>query len=88
MALSIQGYDPISLGGIGHLPSNKMFIYKADKNHELLDEWEYQGQKISQLSPSDPYKKNLVQAGFSDDDSRLMTVTEDGVIIVRNLHLE
>lgn len=88
MALSIQGYDPISLGGIGHLPSNKMFIYTAEKDPKLLDEWEYQGQKVSKLSPSDPYKKNLVQAGFSDDDSKLMTVTEDGVIIVRNLHLE
>lgn len=88
MALSIQGYDPISFGGIGHLPSNKMFIYTAEKEPKLLDEWEYQGQKVSKLSPNDPYKKNLVQAGFSDDDSKIMTVTDDGVIIVRNLHLE
>jgi hypothetical protein len=88
MALSIQGYEPISLGGRGHVPSNKMYICKTIDNYEIVDEWEYQGSGIQKLSPSDPYKKNLVQAGFSIDDKKIMTVTQDGVVIVRNLNLE
>ena len=88
MALSDQGYEPISLGGKGHQPSNRMFIHSTEGDHQLLDKWEYQGQAVSKRSPSDPYRKNLVQAGFSANDDKIMTVSGDGVIIIRNLHLE
>lgn len=88
MALSIQGYEPYSLGGKGHVPSNKMFICKTTENFDVVDEWEYQGSGINKLSPNDPYKKNLVQAGFSIDDKKIMTVTQDGVVVVRNVYLE
>ena len=88
MALSIQGYEPFSLGGKGHVPSNKMYICRTDENFEEIDEWSYQGEGVSKLLPNDKYKKNLVQAGFSFDDKKIMTVTSDGVIVVRNLHLE
>jgi hypothetical protein len=87
MALSVQGYEPLSLGGKGHVPSNKMFICRTD-THEEIEEWSYQGEGISKLLPDDSYSKNLIQAGFSFDDKKIMTVTGDGVVIVRNLHLE
>lgn len=87
MALSNQGYEPISLGGRGHVPSNEMFIYRTD-DYSQVDEWQYQGEGVLKLSPYDPYKKNLVQAGFSIDERKIMTVSGDGVVIVRNLHLE
>ena len=88
MALSDQGYEPISLGGIGHRPSNRMYIHSTENGYQLLDKWEYQGQTVSKRSPSDPYKKNLVQAGFSANDDKIMIVSGDGVIVIRNLHLD
>ena len=88
MALSSQGYEPISLGGKGHLPSNRMFIHSTEGDYQLLDKWEYQGQAVSKRSSSDLYRKNLIQAGFSANDDKILTVSGDGVIVIRNLHLE
>lgn len=76
MALSNQGYEAKSLGGIGHIPSNDVFIYDTE-TRELLSHWQDQGDRIS--------LRDVANAGFSVDESKLMTVSVDGVIVVRNI---
>lgn len=77
MALSNQGYEPKSLGGRGHVPSNEVFIYSTDSK-EMLANWNDHGGSIA--------SKNVVNAGFSIDETKLMTVSGDGVIVVRNIN--
>lgn len=76
MALSNQGYQPISLGGEGHLPSNNIYIYSIDARKELSS-WADHGERIA--------FGNTAKASFSIDESKLMTVSVDGVVIVRNI---
>ncbi|MCQ2235690.1 MAG: hypothetical protein MJZ18_01695 [Bacteroidales bacterium] len=76
MALSNQGYEAKSLGGIGHVPSNDVYIYDTETREEL-SHWQDQGERIA--------FRNVVTAGFSIDESKLMTVSVDGVIVVRNI---
>lgn len=76
MALSNQGYEPKSLGGRGHVPSNEVYIYDTETRKQL-SHWQDQGDKIAD--------KKVVNAGFSIDESKLMTVSMDGVIVVRNI---
>lgn len=79
MALSNQGYEPKSLGGIGHVPSNDVYIYDTE-TREMLSHWQDQGDRIA--------FRNVANAGFSIDESKLMTVSVDGVIVVRNISEE
>lgn len=79
MALSNQGYEAKSLGGRGHVPSNDVYIYDTE-TREILSQWQDQGDKIS--------FRNVANAGFSIDESKLMTVSIDGVIVVRNISEE
>ncbi len=76
MALSNQGYEPISFGGRGHVPSNEVFIYDTSSKR-MLASWHDQGDSIAY--------RNVTNAGFSIDDSKLMTVSQDGVVVVRNI---
>ena len=79
MALSNQGYEAMSLGGRGHVPSNDVYIYDTE-TREMLSHWQDQGDKIA--------FRNVANAGFSIDESKLMTVSVDGVIVVRNISEE
>lgn len=76
MALSNQGYEAKSLGGRGHVPSNDVYIYNTE-TREMLSHWQDQGDRIAY--------RNVANAGFSIDESKLMTVSVDGVIVVRNI---
>ena len=76
MALSNQGYEPISLGGRGHVPSDEVFIYDTSSKHKIAS-WHDHGDSIAY--------RNVTNAGFSIDDSKLMTVSQDGVVVVRNI---
>ena len=76
MALTDRKYDPKSLGGIGHIPSNNVYIFNTD-TREMLCHFQDQGDYIANGTVS--------QAGFSIDETKLMTVSEDGVIVVRNI---
>lgn len=79
MALSNQGYEAKSLDGIGHVPSNDVYIYDTE-TRKMLTHWQDQGDRID--------FRNVVNAGFSIDESKLMTVSADGVIVVRNINEE
>lgn len=76
MALSNQGYEAKSLGGIGHVPSNDVYIYDTE-TRKMISHWHDQGDRIA--------FRNVANAGFSIDESKLMTVSVDGVIVVRNI---
>lgn len=76
MALSNQGYEAKSLGGRGHVPSNDVYIYNTE-TQQMLSHWQDQGDKIAY--------RNVANAGFSVDESKLMTLSVDGVIVVRNI---
>ncbi len=76
MALSNQGYEAKSLGGVGHIPSNDVYIYNTE-TCEILSHWSDHGDRIA--------FKNVTNAGFSEDESKLMTVSLDGVVVIRNI---
>lgn len=77
MATSNQGYEALSLGGCGHEPSNDVYIYNTE-TREILSQWHDQGERIAY--------RNVTFAGFSIDESKLMTLSLDGVIVVRNIN--
>lgn len=85
VALSTQAYEAITIGGRGHIPSNEVFIARTSDLRECAHFCDH-GSGIMKASHSD-MGKNIVMASFSQDDSRFMTIDNDGVIIVRNLHL-
>lgn len=86
VALSEQGYEAMGTGGRGHMPSSALHVISMpDKNH-VLDT--YCGRNIQCHSYKHYFKKNVNMAAFSDNDKRLMTVRNDGVIYIHNMPKE
>jgi hypothetical protein len=99
MALSRQGYIPYNNGKgslcahWGHRSSSEVFIYPVT-NAENQEPLAY----FNDLSDSGlegvftrihrESSKSVASVSFSKDNSRLMMVGLDGVIIIRNLHLD
>jgi WD40 repeat protein len=79
LALSEQGYDPLTLGGYGH--SDSCALHVADSNSgEILHSFLDHGDTLR------GFKQNkLVFAAFSADEKKLMSLSSDGVILVRKL---
>lgn len=84
-ALSCQGYIPYSPENKnwGHQPSNEVYIVKSDKPFQELEHFQDHGDGIERSK----HNKSVASAMFSQDEKRLMTVSNDGVIVIRNLHL-
>jgi WD40 repeat protein len=82
IALSDQGYDPISMGGSGHIKSNAVYLINSDTHQEIVSFIEH-GDEIK----FDQTKKvNFV--AFSEDERKLMSLSNDGVVIVRDVNLQ
>ena len=81
IALSEQGYDPLSLGGYGHQESESVHIYNLEKD-EIIDSFYFHGEPISY----DKIKK-LTFVSFSEDETKMLSLGTDGVIYFRNLTL-
>ena len=79
MALSEQRYNPITLGGTGHQDSNAVHVVNAQE-YTLVDSFHGHGGEIK----VDKTKK-LVFASFSEDERNLMTMSADGVVIIRRI---
>lgn len=98
MALSRQGYVRYSDGKggqrahWGHQPSSEVFIFPVAniKNQEYLAYFnDLSDSGLEGVSYKGDYEpKCVASVSFSKDNSRLMMVGKDGVIIIRNLHLE
>ena len=69
----------------GHQPSGNIFIhpvYDVDTCYEQFNDF---GEGISGVACR---AGNVASAAFSSDEKRLMAVGDDGVVVVRNLHLQ
>ncbi|MCX7744444.1 MAG: hypothetical protein N2167_07760 [Flavobacteriales bacterium] len=81
LALSEQGYEPLTLGGYGHQESNVVHIAKT-VNGQIIDSFTGHGDKIK-----DNKTKKVTFVAFSEDESRIMTLSSDGVVIIRDINL-
>lgn len=98
MALSRQGYVRYSDGKgghhtcWGHQPSSEVFIFPIASRNESeykahfddLSDQDIEG--VNTTYPRVP--ASVASVSFSKDNRRLMMVGKDGVIIIRNLHLD
>ncbi len=89
IALSKQGYIPYSPDnpGWGHQPSRDVYIATFGGVKKELAHYRDHGTVLEGYG-HDRSNQSVASATFSSDDKKLMTVSEDGVIVVRNLHLE
>lgn len=81
LALSEQGYEPLTLGGYGHQESNVVHIAKTESG-AIIDSFTGHGDKIK-----DDTRKKVTFVTFSDDESRIMTLSSDGVVIIRDINI-
>ena len=81
LALSEQGYDPLTLGGYGHQESNVVHIANTETG-EVINSFNGHGEQIHSSR-----SKKVQFVAFSDDDKRLMTLSKDGVIFIREINL-
>lgn len=82
LALSEQGYEPLTLGGYGHQESSVIHIAKTT-NGEIIDSFLGHGDRIK-----DDKNKKVVFVAFSEDEKQIMSMSTDGVVIVRNITLQ
>lgn len=83
IAMSDKGYVPYAFNpsNWGHMKSANIYVRKVGNEKELR--FTDHGDEIMNL-----YRKDVTCVSFSPDDKKLMSVSQDGVIIIRNLHLE
>ncbi len=81
LALSEQDYEPLTLGGYGHQESNVVHIAKTVSG-QIIDSFTGHGDKIK-----DNKTKKVTFVAFSEDESRIMTLSSDGVVIIRDINI-
>lgn len=81
LALSEQGYEPLTLGGYGHQESNVVHIAKTESG-AIIDSFTGHGDKIKE-----EFHKKVTFVAFSEDESRIMTLSSDGVVIIRDINI-
>lgn len=77
MNFGFPQYDPLTLGGYGHQESNLVYIAKTTTGM-IIDSFSGHGEKIR-----DDKNKKIAFVAFSEDEKRIMTLSSDGVVIVR-----
>lgn len=82
LSLSEQGYEPRTLGGYGHQESSVIHIARTT-NGEIVDSFLGHGDRIK-----DDKNKKVVFVAFSEDEKQIMSMSNDGVVIVRNITLQ
>ena len=85
-ALSEQGYVAIESADPrpwGHQPSTNVFIHKVSSPKMEIVRYNDHGSPISNTG-----SKTVSMAAFSADDKKLLSVSDDGVVVIRNLHLD
>lgn len=81
LALSEQGYEPFTLGGYGHQESSALHIAETESGN-IVDSFIGHGDKIKDSSSS-----KLAFVAFSEDEKRIMSMSADGVVVIRSLTL-
>jgi WD40 repeat protein len=95
-ALSTQGYvskydkNNKERSEWGHQPSCKVFIVKSAQMNPILGIYsDLSNSGIEGISDDKHnFYKSVSSVSFSNDNKRLMMVGNDGVVIIRNLHLD
>jgi hypothetical protein len=82
LALSEQGYEPLTLGGYGHQESNAIHIAITETG-KIVDSFTGHGDKIK-----DNKRKKVTFVAFSKDEKRIMTLSSDGVVVIRELNIK
>ena len=82
LALSEQGYEPLTLGGYGHQESNAVHISFTETG-KIIDSFTGHGDNIKEN-----LGKKVTFVGFSEDEKRIMTLSSDGVVIIRDLKIK
>lgn len=82
IAMSDKGYVPYAFNpsSWGHMKSANIYVRKVGNEKELR--FSDHGDEIMDL-----YSKDVTCVSFSPDDKKLMSVSLDGVIVIRNLHV-
>ncbi|WP_157473919.1 hypothetical protein [Flavihumibacter petaseus] len=81
VALSEQGYEPLTLGGYGHQESNVVHI-AATESGKIIDSFTGHGGSIMESM-----SKKVTFVAFSEDEKKLMTLSSDGVVYIRSINL-
>lgn len=81
IAVSEQGYEPLTLGGYGHIESNDVHIVETESG-KIVDSYTAHGDSIKQ----DKVNK-VTFVAFSEDERRIMTLSNDGVVVVRDIDI-
>lgn len=86
MALSRQGYTPYSheKSFWGHEPSCDIYIARTDDPKTCLCHFNDHGSEIVGIGIR---RETVASVSFSSDDKKILSVSKDGVVVVRNLHL-
>lgn len=87
MAMSRQGYTPYSEGKSfwGHEPSCDIYIARTSDPQTCLCHFNDHGSGIVGVGTR---RETIASASFSKDEKKILSVSDDGVVVVRNLHLE
>lgn len=87
IALSDQGYIPKnSTDNWGHQPSTFVEIREANIDSQPLDT--FNDLSNSGIANVASRSNSVASVSFSNDNKKLMMVGNDGVVVIRNLHLE
>lgn len=87
IAFSDQNYITRDKPNGGHQPSGNIYIHNVNDLHGLSWRFSDFGEGILGASPSTRRANSVASVAFSADDKRLLAVGDDGVIVIRNLHL-
>jgi hypothetical protein len=82
LALSEEGYEPLTLGGYGHQESNTVHISFTETGR-IIDSFTGHGDYIKQNQ-----RKKVTFVAFSEDEKRIMTLSSDGVVFIRDLKIK
>lgn len=82
LSLSEQGYEPLTLGGYGHQESNAVHIAITETGR-IIDSFTGHGDKIKENR-----RKKVTFVAFSEDEKRIMTLSSDGVVVIRDLKIK
>jgi hypothetical protein len=79
LALSEQGYEPLTLGGYGHQESNTVHIATTEIG-QIINSFIGHGDKIKEDK-----SKKITFVAFSENEKKIMTLSNDGVVFIRNI---
>jgi hypothetical protein len=90
IALSNKGYIPYSSCkiGWGHQPSNDIYIHSVSNPEKELAHYKDHGDGIKGITSNNiNCPRDVGMVSFSADNTKLLSVSYDGVVVIRNLKL-